>query len=127
MGRVYNRKEQTQRRRELRNNLPKAEAILWSQLQRRQLGGYKFQRQYGVGSYVVDFYCPKLKLGIELDGDSHFREGASEYDMRRDDFIASYGIRIVRILNDEVYANLDGVVEQLINEIAKRKLELESQ
>ena len=125
MTRVYNRKEQTQRRKELRNNMPQAEVLLWSCLQRRQLMGYKFRRQHGVGAYVIDFYCPKLKIGIELDGDSHFREGGQQYDANRDKFIASFGIHVVRILNDEVYTNLDGVVEQLIKEIVRREEHLE--
>ena len=124
MTQAFNRKEHTQRRRELRNNMPQAEVLLWSQLQRRQLG-YKFRRQYGVGPYVIDFYCPKLKLGIELDGDSHYRKGGQEYDAKRDEYIASFGIHIVRILNDEVYTNLDGVIEQLLNEITKREQVLE--
>ena len=121
MARVYNRKEQIERRRELRSNMPKAEVLLWTQLQRRQLMGYKFRRQYGVGLYILDFYCPELKLGIELDGDSHYREGGQEYDAQRDEYVKSFGIRVVRILNDEVYKNLDGVIEQLAEEVSRRE------
>lgn len=121
MGRIYNRNDQKEKRRELRNNMPDAEVLLWSKIQRRQLMGYKFRRQFGVGVYVLDFYCPQLKLGIELDGDSHFREGGQAYDARRDQHIASFEIRVVRILNDEVYSNLDSVLEQLAVEIAKRE------
>ena len=56
----------------LRNNMPKAELILWSTLKSKGLDEYKFRRQYSVAQFVVDFYCPRLKLAIEVDGDSHF-------------------------------------------------------
>lgn len=50
----------------------KAEVILWSRLKGKRLDGYKFRRQFSVAQFVVDFYCPRLKLAIEVDGDSHF-------------------------------------------------------
>ena len=76
--------------------------ILWARLKGRQLAGCKFRRQYSVGSFVIDFYSPEVKLGIELDGDSHFQEGARAYDERRTEFINSFGIRIMRFLNADV-------------------------
>jgi very-short-patch-repair endonuclease len=95
----FNHAEETPRRRELRNAMPRAEVILWSRLKGRQLLGCKFRRQYGVGAFVIDFYSPEIKLGIELDGDSHFEEGRREYDQRRQAFIESFGIRIIRFVN----------------------------
>jgi very-short-patch-repair endonuclease len=56
--------------------MPLAEIILWSRSKGRQLGGYKFRRQYSVEYFMIDFYCPELKLAIEVDGDSHYTEGA---------------------------------------------------
>jgi len=59
-----------ERRQELRNNAPSAEKILWDKLKNSQLS-YKFRRQYSVDGYVIDFYCTKFRLGIELDGKTH--------------------------------------------------------
>ena len=110
---IYNRADQKQKRRELRNDLTKAEVLLWTQLQGRKLLGHKFHRQYGIGPFIADFYCPALKLVIELDGDSHYAEGAREYDASREESMKSLGIRTVRVLNTEIFDNLDGVVEMI--------------
>jgi very-short-patch-repair endonuclease len=83
--------------------------------------GCKFRRQYGVGAFVGDFYSPEIKLGIELDGDTHFHEGRREYVQRRQAFIESFGIRIIRFLNVDVYENLDGVMEAIAREITERR------
>jgi very-short-patch-repair endonuclease len=121
MTEFFNRADETPKRRELRNNMPRAEVILWSRLKGRQLLGCKFRRQFGVGAFVIDFYSPEIKLGIELDGDTHFDEGRREYDQRRQAFIESFGIKVIRFLNGEIYENLDGVVEAIAREIAKRR------
>ncbi len=93
--------------------MPETEVILWSRLKGRQLAGCKFRRQYSVGPFVIDFFSPEVKLGIELDGDSHFEEGARAYDEKRTEFINSFGIRIMRFLNADVDENLDGVLEAI--------------
>ena len=80
MNKFFNRKDETDKRRQLRGSMPNAEVILWSRLKGRQLLGCKFRRQYSVGSFVIDFFSVESKLGIELDGDSHFESGATEYD-----------------------------------------------
>jgi hypothetical protein len=79
---VFNRISEKPVRQSLRKALPAAELILWSKLKSRQVNGWKFRRQFGVGPYVVDFYCPALKLAIEIDGDSTFDQ-ASMRGMRR--------------------------------------------
>ena len=79
------------------------------------------RRRYGVGSFVIDFFSGESKLGIELDGDSHFQPGEPEYDRKRQQFIESFGIRLVRILNTEVYENLDGVLEMIGREVLGRR------
>ena len=112
---LFNNSKFKQLRQKLRNESPKAEIILWSQLKGGQLEGLKFIRQYGVGSYVIDFYCPKLKLAIEIDGDSHFQEGAEEYDKKRQKFIEQFGIKFLRVTNTDIYENLDGVIEEIID------------
>ena len=121
MNEYFNRENETDKRRRLRSSMPEAEVILWSRLKGRQLLECKFRRQYSVGSFVIDFYSVEVKLGIELDGDSHFRAGAREYDHERQRFIESFGIRIVRVLNTEVYENLDGVLEMIGREVLDRR------
>ena len=92
--------------------MPRAEALLWSKLKNRQLLGCKFRRQYGIQSYRLDFYSPELKLGIELDGETHYVREAPAYDHRRERFVESLGIRVLRILNDEVIENLEGSLKR---------------
>jgi very-short-patch-repair endonuclease len=75
--------------------------------------GYKFRRQYSVDQYVIDFYCPELKLAIEVDGDSHFSPLARIYDSQRQHHIESFGIRFLRILNEDVYFNMDAVLDEI--------------
>jgi very-short-patch-repair endonuclease len=70
---------------------------------------------------VIDFYSVEVKLGIELDGDSHIQPRAREHDRKRDQFIESFGIKIVRILNTEIYDNLHGALELLGPEVLKRR------
>jgi len=92
--------------------------------------GERFLRQYSVDQYVLDFYCPKLKLAIEIDGDSHFIPGAEEQDKARQDYIEAFGIRFLpaspaggRFTNDDIYKNIDGVCQVMytfVNEMRKR-------
>ncbi len=105
----------TARRRYLRANMPTAEVILWSELKGKQLFGYKFRRQHSFGSYVVDFYCPRLKLVIELDGDSHVQTGAAERDRQRQHFIESFEVSFLRFTNTDIYENLTGVIDTIID------------
>lgn len=118
---TLNPKKTKKLRQYLRNNMPQAEVILWSKLKGKQLLEYKIRRQYGVGKYVIDFYCPKLKLGIEVDGPSHYTVEGKEHDRNREDFIESEGIKLIRIVNIEIYENLDGVIDFLSQEFQKRK------
>src|ERR1700678_4045049 len=113
MNEFYSRESETDKRRQLRGTMPDAEVILWSRLKGRQLLGCKFRRQHSVGAFVMDFYSPEIRLAIELDGDSHYQEGAKEYDQERTQFIERFGIRIVRVLNSDVHENLDGILEMI--------------
>jgi len=90
--------------------MTRAEIILWSKLKGRQLKGLKFRRQYSVECYIVDFYCPKLRLAIELDGKSHLGKENQEYDRARQDEIEALGISFLRFTNQEVYEDLDKVL-----------------
>ncbi len=75
----------------------------------RQLQGFKFFRQYGNGPYILDFYCPELKLVIELDGGQHNKKDHQEYDLIRTTFLVAQGIHVLRFWNNEVLANRGGV------------------
>jgi very-short-patch-repair endonuclease len=123
MNEYFNQESEKEKRRRLRNTMPDAEVILWSRLKGRQLLGCKFRRQHSVGAFVIDFYSPEIRLAIELDGDGHFREGAREYDQQRTQFIERFGIRVMRILNSDVYENLGGVLEMIGNEVLKKREE----
>jgi very-short-patch-repair endonuclease len=100
--------------------MPKAEVILWSKLKSKGLDGYKFRRQYSVGKFVVDFYCPRLKLAIEADGDSHFCEESEVLDKERQNFIESFGISFLRFTNREIYENLNEVLAKIEKRMKKR-------
>ncbi len=111
MTEFFNRSNEKDLRRRLRKEMPKAEVLLWSRLRGKQLLGKKFRRQYSVGPYSIDLYCPEARLAIEVDGDSHFAPGAKERDARRRHFIEGFGIRFVRFTNQNIYENLEDVVE----------------
>jgi len=100
-------------RRTQRRNAVSAEQVLWSHLRNRQQMNCKFRRQHSFGSYIVDFYSKELKLAIELDGDSHFIGNAAEYDRERQIQIERYGVRFIRITNEDVFTNLDGVLHDI--------------
>ena len=110
---VFNKKSTEVKRRNLKKDMTKAEKILWEHISCDALG-VRFRRQYGIGEYIVDFYCPKLKLVIEKDGVQHYSEDGLEYDKIREEFMGSLGIRTIRVKNKEVIENIDGVVRTLL-------------
>ena len=94
--------------------MTKAEAILWKKISRKQLLGYKFRRQYSINNYVIDFYCPKLRLAIEIDGDLHFTtQKIKKYDRNRQIYLESLDISFLRFENHELYNNIDGVIRTI--------------
>ena len=92
---------------ELRKNMTKEERHLWYDFLKSHAA--RFQRQKILGKYIVDFYCAEAKLVIELDGSQHYEAEAMERDAERTAFLESYGLRVVRIPNNEVNANFEGV------------------
>ena len=110
---IHNRRELKPNRRELRNNATPAETALWNALRKSQLDGKKFRRQHSVGVYILDFYCPEKRLGIELDGQQHFTEAGQGYDQERTRYLAALNIQIVRFENHEVFENLSGVLTEI--------------
>ncbi|MBV9868952.1 MAG: endonuclease domain-containing protein [Abitibacteriaceae bacterium] len=113
MTKVFNRHQQKDKRQTLRNSRPPAEVLLWLRLRDGQVAGCRFRRQYSVGPYVLDFYCPRLKLAIEIDGPSHDGEEVEVYDANRQALIESYGIHFLRFTNEQVYNQLNAVLETI--------------
>ena len=98
---IKNVKRQKDSRKELRNHTTAAEAHLWTMINRKQVKGLIFRRQFSIYPYVLDFYCPSLHLGIELDGNYHFNPMQRIYDYGRDEFLNSkYGITVLRFENN---------------------------
>ena len=93
--------------RALRRGATPAERKLWQGLRRHRVGGLKFRRQVPLGPYIADFYCPSAKLVIEVDGVSHID---ASRDAIRDSWMAQHGIRVVRVANRDVLANLEGTL-----------------
>jgi len=110
---IHNRNNLKNLRRQNRSNLTPAEAELWKHLQSGKLEGRKFRRQHSVGNYILDFYCPQEKLGIELDGKNHFSDNGYEADASRTAYLNSLNIRIIRFENKEVFEQLEGVLEEI--------------
>jgi very-short-patch-repair endonuclease len=116
MTRIFNRHDELEKRRSLRHRAPETEPLVWEALRGRGLDGLKFRRQYSVGPYVLDLYCPALKLALELDGPSHESDDAQEYDVARQTYIEGLGIRFLRFTNTQVQNNRDGVLAPIAAE-----------
>lgn len=102
------------RRQTLRNNMPQPEQILWYYLKGKNLAGYKFRRQYSIGNYILDFYCPELRLAIEIDGDSHFVDcRAINYDQKREKFLTEQNVKVIHFINSDVINNIDAVIGKI--------------
>jgi len=114
---LFNQTLLKEKRKELRNNATLSEKILWSKLKKGNVFNAKFRRQYSIGDYIVDFYCTELKLAIEIDGDSHFEEGAEKKDANRTKYLCEQGISIIRFTNNDVKKNLQQVLEEISKEV----------
>ena len=100
--------------RQLRKNMTDAERRLWVKIRRKQIKEYQFYRQKPIGNYIVDFYCPKAKLVVEIDGSKHLVGETIQYDMIRDDYLSSLGLRVLRFTNTDVLTHTEGVIERII-------------
>lgn len=100
---LYNQKSSQFFRRLLRKQMTPAEIALWSIIRKNQIDGVRFLRQFSIGKYIIDFYCPKYHLAIELDGESHFDEKRIQEDNERTNYLQSKGIRVLRFENFEVF------------------------
>jgi very-short-patch-repair endonuclease len=105
---------------ELRKNATRQENHLWYDFLRDFRP--RFTRQRIVGSYILDFFCPKAMLAIELDGLHHYEENQMEYDNERTEFLRQYGIEVLRISNADVDGNFYAVCKKIDKVVASRQL-----
>ena len=105
----------------LRSTQTDAERKLWQRINRDQLLGFRFNRQKPLLSYIVDFYCLKVKLVIELDGSQHYEPDYQEKDRLRDAELNSLGFTVMRFDNHSVMTNIDGVMEAIYQYLSEIK------
>jgi len=109
----FNSPKLKDRRRELRKNHTESEKLLWEQLRNKRCNGLKFWRQYSVGGYILDFYCPQYRLAIELDGVQHAKPEHRSYDEERTRYLESHNVRVLRFWNNEVKNYLESVLQKI--------------
>lgn len=112
MTKHYNKRYMEKRRRQLRSEMTECEKIMWKFLRGRRLK-VRFLRQYSIDNYVIDFYCPELKLAIEVDGEIHENYRQNIYDKERQSYIEKFGIKFIRIKNEELLKNPQSAVEKI--------------
>ncbi|HEX7450364.1 MAG TPA: DUF559 domain-containing protein [Pirellulales bacterium] len=106
--------EITARARQLRRDNPNPEAALWNVLRGGRLGGLKFRRQHPIGPFFADFYCHSASLVVELDGMSH--DDRAQRDRQRTEFLQKEGMKVIRVLNDDVMSDLEAVARYIARE-----------
>lgn len=110
--------------RRLRSGMTEAEQKLWGRLRSKQMLGMQFYRQKPLGPYIVDFYGPKAKLVIELDGGQHFEEAHRRRDRDRDDWLQQQGLLVLRYDNLQMLQETEAVLEQIWN-VCRKQLGIE--
>ncbi len=104
--------------RQSRNNPTEAEKQFWRKVRGKQVNGLAFYRQKPIGGFIVDFYCPKLKLVVELDGGGHGMPEQIAYDRKRSETLKKMGLRELRFSNQDILKNIEGVL-RMIEELDK--------
>jgi len=117
----FNKSSEKAKRRKLRQNQTEAEKLIWRFLRNRQLLDHKFKRQYSIDHFVVDFYCPELKLAIEADGGSHIEPERKKYDIRREKYLKKFGVSFVRIKDEELFGNPNKAFAKIEDAIKRLK------
>ena len=110
----YNKKNMNLAR-VLRKHMTYPETVLWSRIRLKQLKGYQFYRQKPIDEYIVDFYCPKAKLVIELDGSRHKFADNIKKDIAKDKDLVNLGLKVLRFNNTDVSENIEGVLERILS------------
>ena len=100
------------RAKELRRAMTPAERKLWAALRGHRLEGFGFRRQHALGQFIVDFCCPRKKLVVEVDGDTHANQ--REYDAARTEWLHTHGWRVLRVTNREVTNDVEGVAKAIL-------------
>ncbi len=108
--------------RRLRREMTDAERKLWSRLRRSQIG-LKFRRQVPFGPYILDFFCVKAGLDVELDGSQHYTEKRIGKDRERDLFLQQQGLTVLRFSSRDALVNTDSVVEEIYSCVQERLAE----
>ena len=108
--------------RSLRKNMTESEKLLWTRIRKKQILGIQFYRQKPIKNFIVDFYAPRVKLVIEIDGSQHLEENYRKKDQERDYQLNKVGIEVLRFNSREVIKNIEDVLE-IIFEITKKRLE----
>jgi very-short-patch-repair endonuclease len=108
---------------ELRKNETEAEKMLWSKLNKNQIIGLQFRRQHPINIFIADFYCPKIKLVIEVDGSIHEIFEYEKHDIGRSEMLNDFGITVIRFTNEQILNDLDGTIKQIENEVRKLLIE----
>lgn len=110
---IYYRNDLKHYARKLRNNMTRAEKILWHRIRRKAILGLQFCRQKPIGPYILDFYCKNPKIAIELDGPIHEKLDAIKYDEDKDFYLKSVGIKVLRFKNADIYKNVEEVIQKI--------------
>ncbi len=97
----------------LRNHLTETKKLLWARLNNKQISGFKFRRQHPINQFIVDFYCHKAKLVIEIDGKIHEQKEVAEHDEGREYMLKGFGLEVLRFTNQEIETNLENVISQI--------------
>jgi very-short-patch-repair endonuclease len=108
----FNKKELISHRRQLRSSMTFSEKLVWMFLRKYRMK-VRFLRQYSIDYYIIDFYCPKLKLAIEIDGDVHDIQEQKNYDIKRKNYLEGLGIKFIRIRNEEFLNNPNKAFEKI--------------
>lgn len=102
-----------QNAKQLRTSLTSSECILWEHLSKKKLNNYRFRRQHAIGSFIVDFYCHKAKLVVEVDGTYHFNDNQIQNDKNRTHKLNLLGIKVIRFKNEQVKYHLEEVLHEI--------------
>jgi very-short-patch-repair endonuclease len=108
------------RAKQLRRRMTEAEKIVWEIVRENSILGLKFRRQHPINNYIADFYCHKIKLVVEIDGETHNQESAKLYDEHRTNVMNSFGIEVIRFNNKVILSNISFVrktIEKKCNEL----------
>jgi very-short-patch-repair endonuclease len=90
-----------------------AEQLIWSKIRKKQISDVQFYRQKNIGDYIVDFYCPKGKLIVEIDGSQHYEKDGMKKDWKRDDYLRMLNLNVLRFSDIDVLKNINGVLERI--------------